>query len=382
MLEKSFMRIPHKPRDLPLREIWHSRCPVPTPLNLAVQLGWVAQALIESGDVALRSSPETSDPVEPVQYHESKLPNSFRQGGSVPAICARSSGQPTRVVGLSWTDEFQAVIAMPELAINSIRDLRGRRIGLPRHATTIDHSRAAALRAFAAVLATEQMTFADVEMIDLPDHEIPSVSRDGAVLATGSGRRGRYRYTSEIQALARGEVDAVYVKDVHGAQATHLIGASVIGNIGFHPDTSVRINNCTPRPLTVSQFLLDEYPELVRAILAQVVLAGTWARTHREATITLLARETGCAENWVPHGYGENVHLNLGLGLNPSWVDALDTFKAFLLDHGFLAADFDVQDWVDPAPLRDVTERLYRNDAATLPFTADPPDSRAPRSIH
>jgi ABC-type nitrate/sulfonate/bicarbonate transport system substrate-binding protein len=367
--------------DRPMREIWHARCPVPTPLNVAVQLGWLALALQRS-NVVLRSLPEASDPVEPLQYHESTLPNSFRQGGSVPAIWARANGQQTRIVGLSWTDEFQAIIAMPHTGFKSIRELRGRRIGVPRHAVTIDHSRAAALRAFSAILATEQMTFADVELIDLPDHAVPSVTRDGAVLTTGSGRRGRYRYTSEIQALARGEVDAVYVKDVHGAQATHLLGATVIGNVGFHPDASVRINNCTPRPLTVSQFLLDHYPDLVRELLTQVVLAGVWAQTHRKATVTLLARETGCAENWVHHGYGEDVHRNLGLSLSPSWVDGIERFKNFLLSHGLVRRDFDVQDWIDPAPLRDVAERLRQNHPTAHPFAGNQPDPSEPRLLH
>jgi ABC-type nitrate/sulfonate/bicarbonate transport system substrate-binding protein len=352
--------------DRPIREIWHARCPVPTPLNLAVQLGWVQQALQHDGEVLLRSLPETSDPVEPTLYHESTQPNSFRQGGSVPAIWARANGQRTRVIGLSWTDEFQAIIALPDRAIGSIRELRGRRIGIPKHAVTIDHSRAAALRAFGAILATEGMTFADVRLVDLPDHAVPSVTRNGAVLATGNGRRGRYRYTSEIHALARGEVDAVYVKDVHGAQATHLLGATVIANVGFHADTRVRINNCTPRPLTVSQYLLDHHPNLVRRLLTQVVLAGTWARTHREATAALVARETGCAENWVRYGYGEDVHLNLGLSLAPSWIDGIHLFKNFLSAQGFLPGDFDVREWIDPAPLCDVTQQLAGSGSASL----------------
>jgi ABC-type nitrate/sulfonate/bicarbonate transport system substrate-binding protein len=365
-----------------MREIWHARCPVPTPLNVAVQLGWVQQALTQTG-LDLRSLPETSDPVEPVQYHESTLPNSFRQGGSVPAIWARAKGQPTRVVGLSWTDEFQAIIARADSPINRIGELRGRRIGIPRHNVTIDHSRAAALRAFSAILASEQLTLADVELIDLPDQAIPSVIRDGAVLATGTGRRGRYRYTSEIHALARAEVDAVYVKDVHGAQAAHLLGAKVVGNVGFHPDPYVRVNNCTPRPLTVSQYLLDQYPDLVRELLTQVVLAGAWARTHREATTTLVARETGCAENWVPYGYGEELHLNLGLNLTASWVDGLETFKNFLLAQGFLGGNFDVRDWIDPTPLRDVTERLSRSTPEAFWLSSHPwGDSASPHVVH
>lgn len=346
------------PQTTALHEIWHARCPVPTPLSVAVQLGWIENSLRQRGGVRLRSLPETSDPVEPAQYHESALPNSFRQGGSVPAIWARANGQLTRVIGLSWTDEYQAVIAMPRAGITAIDQLRGRRVGIPRHEVTIDHSRAAALRGFSAILATEGLSLADVELIDLPDHQVPSVTLDGAVIATGNGRRGHYRYTSEVHALARGDVDAVYVKDTSGAQATHLLGAMVIGNIGFHPDPYVRINNGTPRPLTVSQYLLDHHPELVRDLLTQVVLAGEWALTHREATITMVARETGWADSWVRYGYGDDVNKNLKLGLSPAWVTGLDTFKNFLAAQGFLASNFDINAWVDPAPLRDVLDRM------------------------
>jgi ABC-type nitrate/sulfonate/bicarbonate transport system substrate-binding protein len=361
----------HPPQTTALHELWHARCPVPTPLSVAVQLGWVESALRQMGGIRLRSLPETNDPVEPAQYHESTLPNSFRQGGSVPAIWARANGRRTRVIGLSWTDEYQAVIAMPWAGLTTIGQLRGRRIGIPRHEVTIDHSRAAALRAFSAILATEGLSLADVELVDLPDHQIPSVTRDGAVIATGNGRRGRYRYTSEVHALARGDVDAVYVKDTSGAQATHLLGAMTIGNIGFHPDRHVRINNGTPRPLTVSQYLLDHHPNVVRGLLTQVVLAGEWACTNREATITMVARETGWAESWVRYGYGDDVHWNLKLGLSPSWVTGLDTYKNFLAAQGFLAGNFDINDWVDPAPLRDVLDRLQGPTAAPTRHTGD-----------
>ncbi len=42
---------------------------------------------------------------------------SFRQGGNIPPIWARSGGRQTRVVGITTTDEFQAVIALPSSGI-------------------------------------------------------------------------------------------------------------------------------------------------------------------------------------------------------------------------------------------------------------------------
>ncbi len=364
------------PRTAALQEIWHARCPVPTPLGLAMQLGWVETALRRRGDIRLRSLPETTVPTDRGHYHESPLPNSFRHGGSIPALWARANGQRTRVIGLSWTDEYQAVIALPRAGVTAIGQLRRRRIGIPRHDVTIDHSRAAALRGVGAILAAEGLTLADVDLVDLPDHPVASVKRDGIVIATGSGRRGHYRYMNEVHALERGDVDAVYVKDAGGAQVTHLIGAMVIGNIGFHPDPYVRINNGTPRPLTVSQYLLDHHPGLVRDLLTQVVLAGEWARVNREETITLLARETGWAESWVRYGYGDEVNEHLTLGLSPSWVTGLDTFKNFLAAQGFLTGNFDMRDWIDPAPLRDVLERL--GESASNPARVAPGRSGLP----
>src|ERR1700722_12444662 len=137
-----------RPQVTRLTEIWHARCPVPTPLSLAVQLGWVERMLKEEGGVQLRSSPEDADPAHTERYYESTQPNSFRHGGSIPAICARAGGLKTRVIGLTWTNEYQAVIALPQAGLTDIKQLRGRRIGIPLHDSPIDHSRAAALRAF------------------------------------------------------------------------------------------------------------------------------------------------------------------------------------------------------------------------------------------
>lgn len=368
---------------LALEELWHARCPVPTPLSIAMQLGWVEEALFRLSRTRLRSLFETNDPTEPMCYHESLLPNSFRQGGNVPAIWARANGQQTRVIGLSWTDEYQAIIAMPQSGIRTGRDLRGRRIGIPLHGVTIDHSRAAAKRAFGVVLESEGLGFGDVELVDLPDHAVPAATRDGTVIGTGTGRRGHYSYSNELQALARGDVDAVYVKDARGAQAAHLLGVEVVVDIGFHADPHIRINNGTPRPLTVSQYLLDEHPDIVRCLLAQVVIAGQWAAQHADRTVTLIGREIGWSENWVRHAYGAGLHQHLGLSLAEPHIEALNTYKDFLFQDAFLPADFDVRAWIDPAPLADVLRALPRVHTETRFRDLDPsPSHLAQGTLH
>lgn len=136
--------------------IWYTRCPVPTPLGIAVQLGFFHDEFSPDG-LELRSLQETRNPAEQASHFDHSLPYSFRQGGNIPPIWARSKGRDTRVIGLSWTDEFQGVIALPKKGLKSARDLRGLRVGLPKRDIAIDFTRAAALKGVLTALELEGM---------------------------------------------------------------------------------------------------------------------------------------------------------------------------------------------------------------------------------
>ena len=77
---------------------------------------------------------------------------------------ARSNGANTRVIGLSWVDESQLILARPESGIRSVKALRGRRIAIPsRPDDRIDIFRASALRGFVNALSLDGLTTRDVE---------------------------------------------------------------------------------------------------------------------------------------------------------------------------------------------------------------------------
>jgi len=347
--------------------LWYTRCAVPTPFSFAAQFGWFEEEFAHDG-FAIKSLRESSKVDELSSHFDHNLDNSFRQGGSVPAIWARSKGRDTRVIALTWTDEYQAIIALPSAKIATIKDLKGRKIGVPRHAITIDHNRASAYRAFEVALGLEGLSPADVQVVDLDDaHYGQSASEVRRGLSPGG--RERHSYTNEAFALARGDVDAIYVKDVRGAELAYLLGAVVVADLGFHPDPFVRLSNCTPRPLTVSGELLDRRPDLVDRFLARVVRAGEWAATHPHETVQAISRETGWSERWVRRAYGDQVHLHLSADLAPASVTGLGQFIGDLARAGAIPTPFDVNDWIDPGPLG----RL----AASEPFgwaAADIPD--------
>lgn len=343
--------------------IWYTRCSVPTPFSFAAQFGWFEQEF-EADGITVKSLRESANADERASHFEHHLPNSFRQGGSVPAIWARAKGQDTRVIALTWTDEHQAIVALPSSGIAAARDLRGRRIGIPRHAITIDHNRASALRAFDLVLQREGLSLADVEIVDLPDEDEGGQAEIRRGLSTG-GRR-RHTYESEARALGAGLVDAIYVKDVRGQDVAHVLGAKVIVDIGSDPDPLLRTSNCTPRPLTVSGELLRARPDIVDRFLARVVEAGEWVAARPDEAVRGIARETGWSEPAVRRAFGPDVHLHLRAELDPTAIAAFDRFITYLAHQRIIAADFSADDWIDPEPLRRVLEARAVALAATV----------------
>ncbi|QAY76043.1 ABC transporter substrate-binding protein [Sphingosinicella sp. BN140058] len=336
--------------------LWYTRCPVPTALGIAVQRGWIADEFAPDG-IFVKSIQETSDAAVQESHFDHTLRSSFRQGGNIPAIWARARGRDTRVIGLSWTDEFQAILALPESGIHRARDLRDLRIGLPVNPISIDFNRASALRGFHAALGLDGLSLKNVDWVDALSRETPESGTRGIATGDGARRRLRHGYQAETLALLRGDVDAIYVKGALGLETARLIGARIISDLGSHPDPEVRVNNGTPRTLTVDAALIEERPDLVARFLARVVDAGNWARAHPDETVAYIARETGSTPDWVHAAYGDDAAQKLGTFLDPDSVDALSDFKDFLFAHGFLEADFDVADWVDPQPLEELARR-------------------------
>ncbi|MFM8331465.1 MAG: ABC transporter substrate-binding protein [Candidatus Methylumidiphilus sp.] len=336
--------------------LWYTRCSIPTPLGLGAQLGWYRDEF--SGDgITIKSLQESNDPAEQASHFEHSLPHSFRLGGSVPAIWTKAKGRATRVIGISWIDEYQAIITLPTSGIRTPADLRGRKLGLPtsnKRKDSVDVARATALRGLLLGLELAGLEYKDAEWIDVASSR--DVEQSIQAPDTSVRRRRAHSYTDTALALARGEVDAIYVKDVRGAETAHLLGAHVVVQLGFHPDAHFHINNSTPRPLTVNQDTLDRYPDLVQRFLSRVRDVDGWARQNPAAAVREIASETNWTESWVRFAYGEKVHLSLGVELSERNIAGLTEYKDFLLKWDFIEKDFSVREWIDPAPLLALAE--------------------------
>lgn len=337
-----------------ISQIWYTRCPVPTPVGLATQLGLLDEAFASEG-ITLNSIIDSKDRTIRSSHFNHHLDYSFRHGGNVPPIRARSEGNPTRLVGITWTDEFQAIITLPETGIRTTRDLVGRRFGIARRpAGIVDFMAATALKGLVSALSLEGLTHTDVEIVDIPLEDSVLDNRDGPQLY---GLRNRQAYGPEIAALLRGKVDAIYVKGTPGISVANLFATHTVAEFGFHPDPKIRINSGSPRILTVDERLAEDRPDLVTKLIATLKRASTWAEAHPDEVRRFVAREVGASEEVVAAANGPDLHRHLGIGLEPELVEAIGHYKDFLHEQGFLAQNFDIEDWVDRRPWVDLETR-------------------------
>ena len=337
--------LPDEVNDPAVSQIWYTRCPVPTPLGLAAQLGWFDAEFAGDG-IQISTLQETQDAAVRESHYDHHLRNSFRQGGNVPPIWARAQGRETRVIGLNWIDEYQAILTLPGSDIREPSQLRGRRLSLPKHHNSIDHSRASALRGFVVTLELAGIDPKQVEFVDADYGDAPRAP------VLSNGQRGGYRH--EVQALLDKRVDAIFVKGSRGIEVTDELNANVVFDISRHPDPLVRSNNGAPRPVTVDLQFLQTRPDLVGRFLKRIVDIGAWAAAHPAETAAYVAKETGSSVAAVRRAYGEDLHLHQVTDLAPSSIAALKGYKDFLFQWGFLKQDFDVSAWIDPQPFNDL----------------------------
>lgn len=328
-----------------LDAVWYTRCPVPTASGLALHRGTLAEEFAARG---LDFGVLQDGPPELARHHfDHRLVGLFREGGNVPALAARSEGAPTRLIGLTWIDEWQSILVRPDSGITGAGDLKGARVALPAWADSRAGSfpRAMALHGFAGALATAGLGLADVRFVELDAGGQSGPGQRWPARADGFGT------WPGLAELASGDVDAVYVKGAKSAEDAAEIGAVVAVDLDAGADRRFRVNNGTPRPITVHEQLLAEHEDVVVGFLAQTLRAADWAAGHPDEVRAILARETRSGSAGVDRAYRAGFHLGLHPDLSAERRELLRVQKDFLLVHGFLATDVDLEAWTADEPL-------------------------------
>lgn len=328
--------------------LWYTRCPVPTASSLAISQGWLDDEFAPDG-IAVSSLRASADQDVRESHFDHTQRDSFRQGGNIPPIWTRSRGSDVRLIGLSWAEQYQAIVTLRGSGVEGPADLAGKRLALARRVNDkIDFWHATALRGYDSTLHHAGLSLDDVTLVDLPVDEVYLTPHSGSLFGAYTNRRLQ---SAEVLALIRGEVDAIYVAGGRGPDLEALVDVHVVFDIQAQDDRALKINNITPAALTVSGELLDERPDLVARYLAATLRAARWASDHAVETRRIIAHEVGIAEDFVLPGYPAEIHASLEPTLDEELIAAIESQQRFLLEHGYIENGFDVRAWIDPAPL-------------------------------
>ncbi|MBN3728912.1 ABC transporter substrate-binding protein, partial [Burkholderia sp. Ac-20379] len=150
-------------------QLWYTRCPAPTPFGVAIRQGRLHDEFARDG-LGIAALQDADDPQIRRSHFTHSQPWSFRQGGNIPALWARAQGSDTRLIALSWVDEFQALIALDPALAASPEALAKARFGLPvnTRASVVDFHRATALRGFDSLLAVRGIALDAIALVALP----------------------------------------------------------------------------------------------------------------------------------------------------------------------------------------------------------------------
>ena len=336
-----------------LDQLWFTRCPVPTATGLAYKLGWLTNEFAGDG-ITISTLQDAPRELGLGRHHyDHQLPSLIREGGNVLEIPARAQGAPTKLVGLTWIEEWQSILVRPDSGISEAKDLKGKRLALPSYVENpiADHvrgssiARSMSLHGYKGALAYAGLTFDDVEFVEV---------------GGGGGLRGSRGATREpgaleglwsVQALAEGKVDAVYVKGASAVDAARRHGVVVGIDLDRLPDLSFRVNNGTPRPITVHDDLLENHFEVVVRFLEQTLRAADWAADNLDGVLDVLQTETFGSREAVAAAYRDGFHTSLHPDLSDERLSLFEQQKKFLWVHGFSDRDFSLEEWVDHRPL-------------------------------
>src|ERR1700743_291802 len=256
--------------------IWYTRCPVPTATGIAADLGWLTAEFAPDG-IAVRSLQDVSRAEAAAFHYTHAHPGLFREGGNVPALWARSRGEETRLIGLTWIEERQVIHVRADSPVVEPGPLKGLRLAIPTHEIAIDFWRAMALHGFSGALGVAGLTLDDAQLVEVPAGQVAG------------------QWEAEFAALASGEVDAVYTKGAVALETAKRYPSRIAVELDEIPDQRFRVNNGTPRPITVHQRLLDERPDIAVRFLSALFRAASWAAGNPDETARILAAETGSA---------------------------------------------------------------------------------------
>jgi ABC-type nitrate/sulfonate/bicarbonate transport system substrate-binding protein len=363
--------------DVDWKEFYYTNCPLISASNVDQELGWVREELKKIGVEYryLRSTREN----DWYPHYVHNLDNLIRVGGAFPAIHVQADIRRTRLIGLTHVYEGGCMVVRARDPIYRMQDLKEKKIGISKSQNVIknDWWRVQEEQGIELMLKLNNMTCDDVKIVDFP---YPDDWYDKPEMLTPINNPSELWFKRDVKndldfrplepALLAGKVDAIYTQSKvfqHLQEATGKV--KMIEDLSRYPDWTLQGAN-VPATFTVSDVVCEKHPEIGIAIMKGMIKVARWANEHKHAAAVILNKGTYYLD--AEDTYQGIKDVDRMPSLSPQNLAATEINKDFMLSHGYIENDFDVQKWAAPEFLQKAAtevleEEWKRRSQANLP---------------
>ena len=356
--------------SLDWNEVYYTNCPLISASNVDQELGWVNEEYLKIGvDYAyFRSRPETD--WYPHYIHNQE--NLIRFGGLFPPIHVHADYRRTRMLGLTHVPyEGGCLMVRAKDNIFTMNDLRGKKIGITKSMNTLknDWWRIQEHQAILAMLRVNGMTVKDVKLVDFPypddwydDPKMLFPMHNPSHWQLNRDHKNDLAFRPLETALLEGKVDAIYTQSKvfqHIQEATGEIAA--VEDLSKYPDWRLQVANI-PAIITCTDVMANEHPELVVAFMKGMIRVGRWANEHKHAAAAILNKQTYYLD--IEDTYQGIKHVDMVPNLSAQNLAMVNIGKDFMLKHGYIKNDFDVEKWAAPEFVAQAGKELLEGEIA------------------
>jgi len=346
------------------KEVYYTNCPMVSASNVDQELGWAREDFKKIGIKYgfLRSRNENNW----YPHYVHNMDNLIRFGGLFPPIHVHADIRRTVLLGLTWVHEGGCMLVRARDDIYRMQDLKGKKIGLTKSLNTIknDWWRIQEEQGIELMLRINGMTRDDVEIVEFPYpddwYDKPEMLVEPMDNASELWLKRDHKHDLAFRpletALLEGVVDAIYTQSgpfQHSQEATGKIKA--IEDLSKYPDWTMQVCN-QPTTATCTVEMAEQHPELVVTWLKAMIKVGRWANEHKHAAASILNKQTFYLD--VEDTYRGIKDVDMVPNLSPKNLAAVEIGKDFMLSHGYIRNDFDVQKWAAPQFLEQAAKEL------------------------
>jgi ABC-type nitrate/sulfonate/bicarbonate transport system substrate-binding protein len=246
-----------------------------------------------------------------------------------------------------------------------MQDLKGKKIGLSKSLNTIknDWWRINEHMGIESMLRLNDMTMKDLKIVEFPypddwysDPKMLEPMINPTDLWGQRDHKHDLAFRPLEKALLEGKVDAIYTLSKvfqHLQEDTGKIKA--IEDLSRYPDWTVQVAN-TPAVITCTDVMAEKHPELVVTYMKAMIKVGRWANEYKRAAAVILDRQTFYRD--AEDTYQGIKHVDMVPNLSPQNLACVKIGKDFMLKHGYIKNDFDVDKWAAPEFLEEAVRKL------------------------